>query len=204
MPYSVLMFDFDGTLANSERIVEENLKEFIDKYNYPEITAKELKHLKADSFFKKLRMLLFMAKIQNQFKERYSQRIPEIEFYEGAQKMLQDSLDAGYQVVILSSNAKENIQDFLRLKKITAPIEVLSSTGFFGKHNTIQKYLNEHQLPTHSVLYIGDEIRDVKSCNKVKVDIAFAGWGIDADADLSEYTIKVRVPHPDNLLPALP
>ncbi len=50
--------------------------------------------------------------------------------------------------------------------------------------------MKDNGLSAADILYVGDGIRDIAACNKANVDIAFANWGMDANEDLSGYSVK--------------
>ncbi len=130
------MFDFDGTLANSDSVVHAILERLIKKYNYPNVTPKALKHKEAENIFLKIKMLLFMAKIKREFKQLYGENIKMIHLYEGIEKMLADIGQLECRIVILSSNDKCNIQSFLKNSEMDFYPEIVTASGLFGGHAT--------------------------------------------------------------------
>lgn len=198
--YKSIIFDFDGTLANSADVVSEILDKLIEKHNFTKVTPKELKHRKAASFFKKIQMMGFMLKIQNEFKQMYGENISKVQWYNDMPEVLQALSGYGYQLAILSSNSSENIKDFLKVNAIDFPYPVLNSKGFFGKHKTIKEYITAQRIPASDVLYIGDEIRDVKACNKAGIDITFVTWGADSDEDISNFNVRYIAKAPSDIL----
>ncbi len=199
--YSTIMFDFDGTLVNSEKVVNDALTLLIEKHNFSSVTPKQLKHKQAKTVFGKIRLLLFMLKIKKEFKELYGQNLNHIEFYDGINNVLMKIINGHQRVVILSSNDTKNIINFFSLHNVICDsITVLSTTGLFGKHKTIQAFIKEQSIDASSILYIGDELRDVQACNKAGIDIAFANWGADADQDLSTLTVKCILKEPSDII----
>ena len=59
--------------------------------------------------------------------------------------------------------------------------------------------MKDNGFSAADILYVGDEVRDIKACNKVNVDIAFANWGVDANEDLSSYSVKYILENPSDL-----
>lgn len=203
MQYSVILFDFDGTLADSQAVVRHSMQVLGEKYNIPGTDLKKLKHNNGHKFLAKGKMLLHMEKIQKEFKELYASQIQDVHFYDGARDMLYQCADLGLPLVILSSNSEANIRRFFQLQDVQLPLTVCPSEGLFGKHKTIEKYLRTTRLSKSQALYVGDEVRDVKACNKAGIDIAFAQWGVDFDQDLSPYTLRTQLARPADLLPFL-
>ena len=64
---------------------------------------------------------------------------------------------------------------------------------------TIKEFAKDHGVAMSDLLYIGDEIRDVKACNRCGVDIAFVRWGLDAGASLEEFEVRYEVDTPKAL-----
>lgn len=56
----------------------------------------------------------------------------------------------------------------------------MNSTNIMGKEKTIKKLLTSHKLNPHEVIYVGDEIRDIKACRKIGIKIICVDWGYDA------------------------
>ncbi len=199
--YNTIILDFDGTLVNSEKVVSDMLAALIKKHSFSSVTPKQLKHKQAKTVFGKIRLLLFMLKIKDEFKELYGQNIHRIEFYDGIYDVLMKIINGHQRVVILSSNDSKNIMNFFSLHNVPCDsIVVLSTKGLFGKHKTIQSFIKEQNIDASGILYIGDELRDARACNKAGVDIAFANWGVDADQDLSAYSVKCVLKEPNDLL----
>ena len=107
--------------------------------------------------------------------------------------------EAGFPLVFITSNTEGNIREFFRIHRFAPPVTVLSSEGLFGKHKAIRTFLKQHRCAKNDVLYIGDEIRDIKACRKAGINIAFVEWGLDGDEDLGSLKPKFRVKSPTKL-----
>jgi len=200
LQYKVLLFDFDGTIANSADVVLQSLAALINKYNYPNVTPKQLKHKQAKSIFEKIRMLLFMAKIKKEFKALYGRHSREIPLFEGMADALSAIAEKDYSIAILSSNDPGNIRSCLDAHHISINADIIPSSGLFGKHKTIRAYLSEKGYRPEEALYIGDEIRDIVACNKTGVDIVFVRWGADSDEHIGSYKVHCEVSAPAQLV----
>ena len=130
----------------------------------------------------KVRMLSFMMKIQPEFIALYGENLEKIHLFDGMLELLLACHKKGYRIAVLSSNAVENIRAFFGRHSLPFDLEIVSSNGLFGKHKTIKEFAKEHGVTVSDLLYIGDEIRDVKACNRCGADIAFVRWGLDGGA----------------------
>ena len=193
MKYSYLLFDFDGTLADSYGMVLEITLFLLTRHG---ITKGEPEHSR-DRYdlpvTQKVRMLTFMMKIQTEFTDLYRENLHKIGLFDGMLALLKDCRERGYRIAILSSNTVENIRGFFQQHPLPFDLEIVSSKGLFGKHKTIREFAKEHGAPLSSLLYIGDEIRDVKACNRCGVDIAFVKWGLDSQAALEDFEVAYQI-----------
>lgn len=194
--YDRLIFDFDGTIADSREIVDELLGALILEHRLNRITVKEIKHKSDLSVIQKIKLLIFIRKVDSEFKELYHENIERIYPVDGIIDVLKRLDQKGIRLSILSSNTKSNIEAFLCLHGISFITDIISVEGLFGKHKAIRKACSASE----KVLYIGDEIRDIKACNKAKVDIAFVKWGLDGDEDIGGLKTRYIVNEPQELL----
>lgn len=197
--YRYFIFDFDGTVANSGALVEQIIGKLAADNRQKASTAKEFKHRERLSVIKKLRLFLFIRRISDDFKNMYAQHLAAIHPFAGMLELLVAVHEAGFPLVFITSNIEGNIREFFRVNRFAPPVTVLSSDGLFGKDKAIRTFLKTHKCAKEDVLYIGDEIRDIKACRKAGIDIAFVEWGLDGDEDLMGLKPKYRVKSPTKL-----
>lgn len=199
MSYTYIIFDFDGTLADSITVQNKILSELAAKHHYDNISSEDFINRDNLTVRKKAQMLSFVAKIQSDFITLYSKNISDIKAFDGVLSMLSSLHEVKYGIAIISSNARENIVSFLKQNNIVAKIPIISSKGFFGKQKAFEEFMKQYQCRAKDILYIGDEIRDIKACNKSGIDIAFVKWGLDANKDITPYDIKFVASSPVEL-----
>ncbi|QDQ02171.1 HAD-IA family hydrolase [Lysinibacillus fusiformis] len=179
-----IIFDFDGTLADSTAVFASAWNTIAKKYRYREIQLEELESLKKLSIAERSKLFNFpmykLPTILPQFYRYYRQSLQDVILIDGMKNVLQEIEKRGYTIAIISSNSKDNILAFLKLNGINNVSTVLCSSRIFGKDKIIKKYLKESKLQTSEVLYIGDEHRDIVACKKVGIPIIWVSWGYDA------------------------
>ena len=190
LTYTHIIFDFDGTLVDSVIVQNKILNKLAAKHHFNNISPEDFKSRDNLTLRKKLCMLSLVVRIQSEFKAFYHENIPAIKPFDGLLDTLSLLHENGYKIAIISSNAAENVSRFLELSNIMYDISVISSKGLFGKHKAFAEFVKQHHCKVEDILYIGDEIRDVKACNKSGIDIAFVKWGFDANKDITSYPIK--------------
>ena len=178
-----VIFDFDGTLADSNHLFMKAWNLYADQYHYDRVTEEDTvtsKNLTIHEREKKYRfpmhkLPIILPKVNRYFKEH----IDEVQLFEGILEMLNSIQQAGYTIVIISSNAKENIELLLKQQQVHVVSQVLTSSRLFGKDTVIKKFMKQQKLTQDDVLYVGDEIRDIIACNKVGVPFVWVSWGLD-------------------------
>ena len=178
-----VIFDFDGTLADSNHLFMKAWNLYADQYHYDYVTEEDLvtsKNLTIHERAKKYRfpmhkLPIILPKVYRYFKEH----IDEVQLFEGIPEMLNNLQQTGYKIVIISSNAKENIELLLKQQQVHVVSQVLTSSRLFGKDTVIKKFMKQQKLTQDDVLYVGDEIRDIIACNKVGVPFVWVSWGLD-------------------------
>lgn len=199
--YRYILFDFDGTIADSAAVVERNLRLLCGKYGFHKLSYEEFKPGAALSLPKKFCLYWFLRKIEREFKKLYLDNISSIRMFDQIAEVLSLLHAAGYPLVILSSNTVSNIQAFLKHNRISLGIVVLSSKGLYGKHKAIRRFLSEHDCAPDQLLYVGDEFRDIRACKRAGVDMAFVTWGLDGNKDVSHLKPTYILSSPEELLP---
>ena len=182
MTYKCVVFDFDGTLADTEEKAFNIYNKLASKYKYSPVTKEELQHIKN----------LHMKEILE---------IVDIPFYrlpralsEGQKLMREESSEIWAfssdihsfftelkkdtdHVGILTSNIKKTVSEFLDTYNLREEIEFIMCSALMSKSKKIKKVLRKYDLDPSEMLYIGDETRDIDACHKVGVDVVAVKWG---------------------------
>ena len=192
--YRYVIFDFDGTIADSGEMVNRVFTGLCEKYNVSGITSRDIKHRKELPFTKQLKLLLTVSRFKAEFQRAYYENVGFLKAFDQMLELLPQLQGADYRLAILTSNNRDNISHFFDLNHIELDLEILSAKGFFGKHRCLNRFMEEHGCEAKDILYIGDEARDIMACNRAGVDIAFVKWGFDGDEDVSvlkpRYTVS--------------
>jgi phosphoglycolate phosphatase len=179
-----VLFDFDGTLADSLGLVIRLYNELAERYGYRQIGRANLEELRALSIPDRCRALgvpiYRVPALAMQTKRMYREYLSAVRPADGVPELLRGLKESGVAVTILSSNTAELIGGFLATAELPPFAEVLASRGMFGKHHTLRSWLKRHRTEPEHVLYVGDEHRDAVACGKAGVPMAGVSWGFDA------------------------
>ena len=204
--YSLVIFDFDGTIASS-------LSSYISIYN---ILAKEhklriirkkdlskLKNLPPQKIISLLNIsylqlpLLFLEgrKLMSKFESK-------IELVPGIKKVI-TKIAKKTKLIILTSNSKKYVERFLAAHNMNYFSEIWSELNIFGKDQALKKILTKYHLKPQDVLYIADEVRDIVACKKVGIAVASVTWGFNSKKILKKESPTYLVNSPEKLLKLL-
>ena len=102
---------------------------------------------------------------------------------------------------ILTSNAPANVDVFLRAHGLRELFEFISSTSkLTGKAKHLRAIRKTFSLRHEEMLYIGDELRDVKASQKAGVPVAAVTWGFNSRESLAAENPDYLFDHPEDFL----
>jgi phosphoglycolate phosphatase-like HAD superfamily hydrolase len=102
---------------------------------------------------------------------------------------------------ILTSNAPANVDLFLRSHGLREPFDFISSTSkLTGKAKHLRAIRKTFSLRHEEMLYIGDELRDVKASQKADIPVAAVTWGFNSRESLAAEKPDYLFDHPADFL----
>ena len=198
-----IIFDFDGTLADSTDVFIQAWNLYAPKYRYDPIDIEGViatKHLSLSQrarvyHFPMYKLPIILPKVYRYFKEN----VKEVKLFEGIKDMLSGLTQEGYKIVVVSSNAKENIELLFKQEGVESVSEVLTSSRIFSKDTVLKKFMKQKRVTPDDILYVGDELRDILACNKVNVPFMWVSWGIDGFDLVGKENPKYVVHKPEEI-----
>lgn len=179
-----VVFDFDGTLADTKHITVELYNEIAMEKGFRIVAPEEIADWSKLSLLERFRRLgvpLYrVPALLALGLRRFGERLEQVQLYDGVPKMLNELRGMGLTLGILSSNDTGHIRSVLRRHGVEGAFEtMLPSSSLFGKHRALKGYRRSGGFAEGELLYVGDEQRDIEACKKARVPIAAAAWGFD-------------------------
>ncbi len=178
-----VIFDFDGTLADTRQILYKVYDRLSEKHKLPPIPHDRLDHFRSMTIRERFKVfnvpLLKLPALLREGLPIYNEYIEAAEPYRGIEEMVHQLREAGLLMTIVSSNAIGNIKHFLEAHRLDIFDRVQATPGLFGKHHTIKRLLHDLKLEPAEAIYVGDEFRDIAACKKVPISIISVTWGYD-------------------------
>jgi len=205
---STIIFDFDGTIADTlpfsfKKFLEIahllKIDDLTDKEIIKEIRSKSYQELLNGSFKRAWLKLPYVVKMIKNMQIELEKEIPNIKFFPGVKKLLYNLRKDGYKLAIISSNRIENIDKFIKHNDLDIFDFVHGKTDLFGKAGYLGKFLDDFDLDSSEVIYVGDEIRDVEACKKAGIKIIGVSWGLHTVEALKKAGVDYIVKKPSEV-----
>jgi phosphoglycolate phosphatase len=181
--YSHIIFDFDGTLADTFNVSLKAYNDYAVSKNKPIIdlqTAKEMKSMSYREIRKKLNIRLWnIPSILKTVQNNVQNHMHEAKFFPGMLELIYKLKSQGKKIGIVTSNSAENVEKFLEQKNVSKDVYlfIYGSPSVFGKAKKFRSMFKKHNFDAKDALYVGDEVRDIKASRKVNMDVAAVTWG---------------------------
>ena len=174
-----VIFDFDGTLADSFQYVFAFLQ--AEAGNTRTYTKAELQALRAMSM-KRLAVHLGVRPWRLPgvyFKGRRVMRahMEAVQLFPGVAEVLRQLHAEGYWLFVASSNSTRNIRQALKRQGVLPYFKTIrGNAGFTGKAVLLRQLMLRYRLPK-GAWYVGDETADIVAAARVGMRSLAVSWG---------------------------
>ncbi|MEY5013539.1 MAG: hypothetical protein RLY69_1254 [Verrucomicrobiota bacterium] len=188
--FRTLVFDFDGTIADTLGETRKIFNELATDYGIRQIAEHEIGKLRHLS----LKQLLDHLEIPKRKLPSLIARgtstlrgsITRLELIQGMSEVLTELRVHVESFGILTSNTPENVDLFLRAHGLREIFDFISSTSkLSGKSKHLKAIRKTFSLRAEEMLYVGDELRDVKASQKAGIPMAAVTWGFNTRESLA-------------------
>jgi phosphoglycolate phosphatase len=191
MKYKLVIFDFDGTLADSLPWFLNVINDVAQKYGFKPLDLNNVKNLRHIGLYKMLKRhgIRFwkIPFVSNHVRKRMAQDIHRISMFDGIIGMLRHLREKNVTLALVSSNSYENICSILGPGNVPCIKYIECGISIFGKKSKFRKILSRSGLTADQVLCIGDEIRDAEAAQKAGIPFGAVSWGYNSIESLSAY-----------------
>ncbi len=204
MTHKVIIFDFDGTIADTVDALVTIANRLAGEFGYIQITPEDLALLRnftsreiiKYSGVSMLKIPFLLKKVKGELKAK----IPELKPILGISEVLATLHSQGYTLGIITSNSPENVTAFLSNNQLNHLFEfIYSGVTIFGKTTIINNVLKQKQLDPTTVIYVGDETRDIEASKKANIKVIAVTWGFNSPEALAKQEPYILINHPQEL-----
>ena len=179
--YDLVVFDFDGTLADSLTWFRTALGDVAEHHGLDPICdekAESLRGLAPKAILDELNIPTWKVPfIAADVRKRAAENIDQITLYDGITQMLREIDDAGIEIAMVSSNGEEAVRAVLGLENSDRVSQFACGAAIFGKSQVFKKVIRKAKTRAERTLCIGDEVRDIEAARETGAGCAAVTWG---------------------------
>jgi len=183
MRYKLVIFDFDGTLADSFSWFLGVINEVADKYQFRCIKPDELSTLRSYDARKMIAHvgvpMWKLPLVHRHVRKRMTEDIGNISLFPGTDRLLQRLQAQGIILAIVSSNSLTNVRRVLGEENASLIRRYACDAPIFGKRAKLRRVLDQSEAFPSEAIFIGDEIRDLQAAHAEGIAFGAVSWGVN-------------------------
>lgn len=183
-PYRLVIFDFDGTLADSFPWFLSELDALAVCWRFRPVAAGEeplLRSMSAREILRHLRVASWkLPLVARDLRRRMAADIEQIRPFAGVDELLRGLRGAGVRLGLATSNSLDNVRAVLGDETVALFELVETGASVHGKAARLRRMLRDAGLPPAQVVYVGDEIRDLEAARAAGVAFGAVAWGYNS------------------------
>ena len=212
MAIKALLFDFDGTIADSSSGIIASTRYALDKNNAGSgITDEDIKNAIGPPLVPLIERILgkkadekLVRNTALSFREHYTEKgLFMAELYEGVEKALK-SLSAKYTLFVVSSKPEEFLEKLMSALGIRKYFKGIYGPGLgltpLKKAELVKVCMAENNLKADECIMIGDKAEDVTAAKANGIKTAGVLYGFGTAAELKEAGVACLIEKPDDLI----
>ncbi|HEX7597679.1 MAG TPA: HAD-IA family hydrolase [Polyangia bacterium] len=181
MKFKLVIFDFDGTLADSLGWFIGISDQLADEFGFDRIDKSQVATLRRLDVATLLRMhhvhLWRVAFIATRFRRLMGQQIHMIPMFPGVDDLFERLANAGCTVAVVTSNSCSNVRRVLGRKTAGHLAACEGGVSLLGKRAKLRKVLRQTDIHPAETIFIGDEIRDIEAARQAGIAAGGVTWG---------------------------
>ncbi|HEY9619734.1 MAG TPA: HAD-IA family hydrolase [Crinalium sp.] len=202
---TVIIFDFDGTIADTFDAVLRIINRLGNEFGLKPLGAEDVKRYQNLSSREVIRQseisVVRLPFLLRRLKAELNHEIHQLKLIPGMRDALITLKQQGHQLGIVTSNSSENVAIFLKAHQLNDLFDfIYSGTTIFGKSRVIRRILHQRRLNPASVVYVGDETRDIEAARNINVKVVAVSWGFNSSKALIEQNPDYLIHQPDELI----
>jgi phosphoglycolate phosphatase len=181
MKYRLVIFDMDGTLADSFPWFTRVLNTVAERFRFRKVAAHEVEMLRglgSREILDWLGVPLWKVPlIAHHMRALKTQALGDIPLFPGAAEILADLAARGVAIAIVSSDSEANVCRALGPANAGLIAHYACGSSMFGKRAKFGSVLRHCGIPAEQTIAIGDETRDIEAARAAGIAIGAVAWG---------------------------
>lgn len=188
MRYRLVIFDSDGTLADTLPWMRSVFNELAREHGIRQVTPEEyetFRDLHGRDLLRRLEVPLWkLPVLVAAMRRRMAEHDGPLHPFPGMAEALRALRGAGLQLAVVSSNSRENVERVLGPELIPLFAHFDCGASLFGKTAKLRAMVRRLRIPAAGTIYIGDEVRDAEAAREAGLAFGAVTWGQQSKAAL--------------------
>lgn len=181
LAYRLVIFDFDGTLADSADWFISMANDVARRFRFRQITDDEVAMLRGRSSREVVAYMRVpawkMPFIARHTRRLVSENTSKIPLFPESPDLIRRLHEAGVVLALVSSNSEANVRKILGPDLAACIDHYACGASMFGKSPKFRKVIRRAGARHGQVLSVGDETRDIEAASRAGIDSGAVTWG---------------------------
>ncbi len=181
LKYSLVIFDFDGTLADTFPWLVSMIDRLADEFKFQRPSQTELESFRtvhARELMKQYNISFWKLLSMSRFVQKHMKKdIDQIELFPEIEKVIKDLHELGVKLALVTSNSLHNVEQVLGPEIMGLFEQLECGVSILGKTSKFKKVMKKTRVPPEDILCVGDEIRDLEAAQKAGLAFGAVTWG---------------------------
>lgn len=186
----VIIFDFDGTLADVVPIFIEIYNRLAPGFGLKNINQSEYENLRTKSIWQIVRWTGLkpwqFPRLLREGRRAFAKSKDKVTLFGGVPELIKKLHTQKIPIYILSSNSERSIRSIMKRYGLDDEVIVMKRPWFFGKAGNIDQLVARKKYDKSATWMVGDEVRDVKAGKKAGVKTISVSWGLQDEQILKK------------------
>ncbi len=196
----IILFDFDGVIADSFEIAFE-INKIIDPNIVTESDYRNLFYGNINDWGRKSSYgKEEINRINEEFFKRYIPQMEKVKMFPGMKAVIAE-LREKYILIIISSTIISPIRDFLKRNNILSYFDEIVGSNNIDKNKTerIKMVFKKYEVEAKDCVFVTDTIGDIKEAYSVGVQSIGVSWGFQKKENLLKGNLFCIADKPEDL-----
>ncbi len=188
LKYQLIIFDSDGTLADSLPWARGAFNQLADELGFRRLNPADharLRDCSTREMFRELELPVWkLPRLVLRVRQLMALHAHELQPFPGIPEMLRQLAESGRQLAVVSSNSEENVRTILGPASSALVRHYSCGASLSGKAPHLRAVARAAGVKPSAALYLGDEARDGEAARRAGMDFAAVAWGQQSEERL--------------------
>jgi phosphoglycolate phosphatase len=181
LKYRLIIFDSDGTLADTLPWMRSIFNELAGEHGFRRVEPRDyeqFRDLHGSALLRELGLPLWkLPRVVSAMRRRMAEHTGQLSLFPGMSDVLHRLVAGGVQLAVVSSNSRENVERVLGQDNAKLITHFACGVSMMGKASKLRQVLRRCAVQPSQAIYIGDEIRDAEAAAKAGIAFGAVTWG---------------------------